>query len=188
MTDKAAGKRYTYLTPSSAQDLLLYFDQGWSEPADHLVRLRTPIKVETLTRARTVTASRRERRAELESKVAAGEKLTRGEAAGLGRLRKTDAAEAANPERADTRGPVTEVIPCREGNVTIVGGPPLRRPKAERNPNLLAGRNRLFGAKTAQPAKVFADAVEDEVARRLAAMGEATGGATQPAAPPTPGA
>ena len=181
LSDRAAGQRYTYLTPPTAQELLLYFDQGWSEPGEHTVRLRTPIKVEKLTNSTTRKQSRAERKAFLEAKQAAGEPMTRGENAALVRMVNRDAK--GYPEFPSNHGPISEVIPRREGNATVVGGRPMRRPDPK-HPNLLAGRNRLFGAKSARPAKVFAEALEDEVARRLASMGEASGGATRPAAPP----
>jgi hypothetical protein len=169
-TDKAAGQRYTYLTPNSAQELLLYFDQGWSEPAEHSVRLRTPIKVETVTKARTVKAQREARKIELQTKRDVGEKLTGPEKRSLGQMEKNDAR--GYPEPPHTPGPITEVIGRREGNATVVGGHPMRRPRPEQHPNLLGGHNRLFGAKTARPARVFAEAVDDEVKRRLAAAME----------------
>jgi hypothetical protein len=168
MTDKAAGQRYTYLTPNSAQELLLHFDQGWSEPEEHTVRLRVPVKVETVTKARTAKAQREVRKTELQAKRDAGEKLTRGESTALGRMVNEDAR--GYPERPHARGPIAEVIGRREGNATVIGGSPLRRPRPEKHPNLLGGHNRLFGAKSARPAKVFAEAVEDAVQRRLAEM------------------
>ena len=93
VSDRKAGMRYTYLTPPAAQHLLLSFDQGWPQPIEEVV-VRRAVKVTPITRAKhgpsstTAAAARREvRKAELEAKAAAGEKLTRGEAIALGRLR-----------------------------------------------------------------------------------------------------
>jgi hypothetical protein len=182
VSDKTTGERYTYLTPRSAQDLLLSFDQGWAEPEDHTVRLRTPIKVEKITRSRVRTTERAERKAVLTAKRDAGVQLSGRDRQSLTKLERTD--EQRPEVLPHTRGPISEVIslPGDEAGIsTIVGGPPLPRPKG--NPNLLGGRNRLFGAKTARPAEVFQRAVDQAVADRLAAGGREAG-ATQNPGPP----
>jgi hypothetical protein len=166
LSDKAAGRRYTYLTPETARNLLLYFDQGWSQPGEHTVRLKTPVKAVKLTRSRPAKAARQERLATLQAKRDSGETLTGTERRALTNMETADAAGYA--ELPHTTGPITDVIRRREGNHTVVGGSPL--PAKRPHPNMLAGRNRIYGAKTAQPAKVFVEAVEVEVQRRLAAM------------------
>jgi hypothetical protein len=174
ISDKNAGQRYTYLTPAAARDLLTYFDQGWDEPSEHVFRLRSPIKVDKLTRAPVTAKAREARKAELQAKLDRGEQLTRRENQSLAKMAATDARQSE--PLPSTTGPIAEVIPRREGNATVVGGKPLPQPKG--NPNLLAGRNRIFGAKTAKPARAFAQAVEQAVAARLAEAG-AGGGAIQ---------
>jgi hypothetical protein len=53
-----------------------------------------------------------------------------------------------------------------DGNTrSVIGVTPPRRGKND-NANRLAGRTRLFGARRAQPAEAFREAVEQEVERR----------------------
>jgi hypothetical protein len=172
LSDKETGKRYSYLTPASARDLLLWFDQGWSYPSEHTVRLRTPVKVDVIKRDRPTTARRAERKSVLTAKREAGEPMSRAEKGALTVMEKEDALHEPRPH---TQGPITDVIPRREGNATVVGGKTLPRPP--KNPNLLAGRNRIFGAKTAKPAAMFEAAVEAALAERSAEAG--TEGATR---------
>lgn len=165
-SDREKGARYTWLTPSIGQHLLLSYDQGWSQPTDH-VRTGRPVKVTPIIRNKTGPYSvpareerRRERKAELEAKIERGEELTRGE--------KNALTVASKPlvdrKRPSTRGPAE--VTGTHRNTVVHGGHPLKQGAA--HPNLLRGRDRHFGAKMAQPAQAFAEAVEAAVEERLA--------------------
>lgn len=165
VSDRKDGKRYTYLTPSSAQHLLLSFDQGWPNPIDEVV-LKRAVVVTPITRARYGNNSKEERAAaraakiaELEAKVAAGEDLTRGEASALAKMR--NAKEA--PDRPSTTGPKEVKVTDNRG-VVVHGAAPKQ---GEPHPNLLRGSDRHFGAKLADPGIVFKQAVEEAVKQRL---------------------
>jgi hypothetical protein len=166
-SDNARGERYTYLTPPDAQHLLLAFDQGWSCPTDQ-VTIRRAVHVRPIKTQRKKTAdrvaARDERRAAVEAKVERGEPLTKSDKL---------VRAAANreplppPDRPTSHGPVEAVEQTSGGRITIVGGEsPITGP-ARTNPNLLHGHNRLFGARTAEPALAFTEAVEKAVAERL---------------------
>ena len=172
ITDPKAGLRYTYLTPEAAQQCLLAFDQGWRNPIDEVV-LKRAVQILPVTRNRTGPASAAgiaERRAmripELEAKAAAGT-ITRHEKVALTRLR--------NPkpvvERATSWGPpdVKVVEGGSSHGAVIFGGRP--RIQGEPHPNLLRGRDRDFGAKTARPGLAWEEAVtkaaQELVAERL---------------------
>jgi hypothetical protein len=60
-----------------------------------------------------------------------------------------------------------------DGDITtVIGGKPPRK-NPTKNPNLLAGRTRVYGARRAKPAQVFLDVVEAEVQRRVAELAAA---------------
>jgi hypothetical protein len=167
-TDRKRGERYIYLTPPTAQHVLLAFDQGWPNPADQLT-IKGAVQIVPVTRARTGPASiagqgekRAARRAELEAKQAAGETLTQHERASLTRVTKP----RKPAERPTTPGPA-EVTRQRGREVTVRGGKPIMQGAA--HPNLLRGQDRHFGAKLADPGVVFREAVDAAVAERLAA-------------------
>jgi len=171
-TDRAKGERYTWLTPDQAASLLLHFDQGWSQPSQHRVTLNGASHVTSVRGAnRQQTPDRRARLAELEAKEAGGE-LTGRERGTLTRMR-------AVPERPTSTGPVAEVVSdgADHGQPTVIGGDRMEV-GAAKNPNLLGSRRRVFGAKLATPDEAFRDAVEAEVARRLAEHAGPTGDAT----------
>ena len=153
-TDRKVGRRYTWLTPNSAQHLLLSFDQGWPKPIDQIL-LKRAVKVTPVIRSSTGTATREQRLAELEAKEAEGV-LTKREKASLTKMRK-------NPERPTSHGPADVKVDDNRGTV-VYGGEPI--PKAK-HPNLLHGRDRHFGAKLADPGKVFQQAVDAAVEERL---------------------
>jgi hypothetical protein len=180
-TDKERGERYVWLTPGSAQALLLAFDQGWKQSTDHIV-IRDAVQVTPLkTAGAKQRATRAQRRTQLEDKEASGATMTRREAQSLTTMRATDERHAAN-RTTHTRGPVTGVIDQRGGPATKIGGDAI--PTGRKHPNLLAGRNRHFGAKQAQPSAVFEEAVEQRVREQLAQQAdETTGGATLPDRP-----
>lgn len=166
-TDRDKGLRYTWLTPPIGQHLLLSFDQGWSQPTEH-VRTARPVKVTPVIRNKTGPHSvaareekRQARKAELEAKIENGEKLTRGEAIALSNVSKP----LADRKRPSTRGQA-EVVGRHHGETTVHGGHPI--PVGPPHPNLLRGRDRHFGAKMAQPAQAFSEAVEAAVEERLA--------------------
>jgi hypothetical protein len=145
-TDPKAGKRYTYLTPPAAQHCLLSFDQGWPVEGIVEIRLQRAVKIVPVTLSRPRAKSREERLQLLEAKEVDGT-LTRQEKAGLTRMRH-------NPgKKPSTEGPV-EVTP----DGTVVGGTPI--PQGPAHPNLLRGRNRIYGAKLADPGKAFQEAVQ----------------------------
>lgn len=170
ITDPAAGVRYIYLTPQAAQLTLLYFDQGWSQPAERTINLRNAVQVSPIRRQRTganspegVANRRAARLAELDAKEAAGETLSRDEKGARTRMRNA----AAPPERPATYG-ASEVV-IEDGQPIQVGGkrpPNPADPRRPKHPNLLAGRNRHFGAQLAKAGEAFDAAVEAEIRRR----------------------
>jgi hypothetical protein len=162
VSDQAAGLRYYYLTPPEAQHVLLFFDQGWPNPPGEVV-LRKPVKVLPITRARKSTRDRDARRAELEAKEARGEPLSRYEKSSLTNMRK----HAARPSRTGPAKMTHENI--------VVGGRPLIQSPA--NPNLLR-RNRIFGAKLAEPGVAFRKAVDEAVQLDREARESSTSGGT----------
>ena len=148
-SDKAAGKRYTYLTPRTAQVLLLDFDNGdraacqpfsfvlW-EPAQI-----TPLKASNRKRQAAYEVSVNEIRA----KEAAGQELTRGE-----KNRVTNADKRAAARRAKTYGArqVEFVAGKNEdgdpaGTVIVKGGHPIPIGALAHSP----GRRRVFGLRAA---------------------------------------
>lgn len=180
-TDRERGERYTWLTPGSAQHLLLSYDQGWKQSTDQ-IQLRDAVKITRMFTSNVKTRVRQERRAVLEAKESTGEPLTRRESQSLAKIRATD---QLRPEPLPTAaGPVREVRGLRAGNATVVGGRGLPKTQADKHPNLLAGRDRHFGAKLSQPGLAFQEAVEAAVAQHLASAGEADGGATDPSPHP----
>jgi hypothetical protein len=163
-SDRAKGERYVWLTPQPAQDVLLAFDQGWDRPSRHRITLNGAVKVTKIkARSKAQLSERRERLAKLEAKVKRGEDLSAGERQSLTKTRRV-------AERPVSTGPVTAIVEEGDQGITVVGGRPLRA-NPTKNPNLLAGRTRVFGARRARPAQVFEEMVEAEVARRLAAAG-----------------
>ena len=159
VTDAKRGLRYTYLTPASAQHCLLAYDQGWPNPIDEIV-LKRAVKITPVISGKQDTLAREARRIELEQKVADGEPLTRHEKRALTQVRK--------PSRPSARGPVdVHIRPNGEHPAAVIaGGDPL--PVGATHPNLLAGRDRFFGAKLADPGLAFNEAVEEAVQQRLA--------------------
>jgi len=163
VTDKTRGVKYIYLTPPKVGHLLTAFDQGWREEDLPIkIRVRNAVKIVNITRsasAKKIDATERaERLSYLEAKEKSGT-LTRMEKASLTRIRNRKPAI----ERPESGGPST-VATTDDGRHVIKGGKP---PKKARNPNLLHGRNRFFGAKTATPAKVFEAALKAEVKKAL---------------------
>lgn len=170
-SDRVRGERYTYITTPDAQTVLAGFDQGLPLRVDRLTIRRaafvTPI-IQTRSAAAAATDRSRAAMARLEAKKTTGGKLTAREETRLVRLRET--LEAART-RPTAPGPREAVRPEPTSSTnrtppTVVGGPHPRR--GGPNPNLLRGTDRHFGAKIADPGVVFRDAVEVEVARRLA--------------------
>ena len=160
VTDQKAGRRYIYLTPPSVSDTLLFFDQGWPEKTlPKRLRIRDLVRVTQLTRSASAVKSdaknRTKRLAELEAKVQTTE-LTSDEKRALTRLRKP-----YNPPIRPTK-PDKPISEGNDNNLVIHGGYESRR-DFRRNPNLLAGRTRHFGAKNAQPSEVFKKAVKEAV-------------------------
>jgi hypothetical protein len=161
-SNRERGERYLFLTPPSVGELLLAFDQGWPEESlPKKFRLTEPLRISPIIRTAKELKLAAEKRAtrltELEAKVQSGQILTRDENRSLTVLRNPKKA----PPRPTTYGPAkVEVI----GNDEIVHGRPVQQTKLARlNANLLAGRTRHFGAKTAQPSEVFKRAVNDAV-------------------------
>ncbi len=162
VTDKERGERYIYLTPASVGEMLLAFDQGWIEDEKLLPKkllIRKAVKIIPVTKSASMTKKTTEhqaaRLAELEAKEQKGGTLTDGEQRALGKLRNRKQAT----DRPITYGPSkVEVI---GKDVVVRGGVPPKHHK--HNPNLLHGRTRHFGAKTAQPSEVFKRAVKEAV-------------------------
>lgn len=166
VSDRAEGVRFTYLTPPSAQHILLAFDQGWKNPVESLV-VKRAVMITPITRPRDGSPYRKaraedraERLADLEAKEAGGD-LNVVERRALTRMRNNPPP----PQRPTGPGPAT-IHRDREHRVVVVGGPPMR--VGPDHPNLLRGTDRHFGAKLADPGEVFNDAVEAAVAERLA--------------------
>jgi hypothetical protein len=168
-SNREAGQRYTYITPKSAQHLLLSFDQGWRQLASKIT-LRNAVKVEPITRSpkekRDIAARRETRKAEIETKIEQGEELTRGEKTAYTRI--TNALAHPAPERPSSKGPV-KVKGRHHGETVTYGGRgiPLGKP----HPNLLRSTDRHYGAKEADPGVVFKEAldagIEAAIAERL---------------------
>lgn len=163
VSDRAKGERYTYLTPPAAQHVLLAFDQGWPNPSEQLT-IQRAVKITPITRSKQQVAERTERLEDLRLKQSAGRELTRAEHAALTRMERNP-----NPEPPAAKGP-SEVLQHGRGPV-VRGGNPM--PQGPTHPNLLRGRDRIFGAKMADPGKAFTEAVEaavsDELAKRTSA-------------------
>jgi hypothetical protein len=161
MTDKQRGYRYLYLTPPSAAELILAFDQGWPiESFPRKLRVRTLVKVIPMTisasMAKRSAQRKTERLAKLQAKVESGETLTDGENRALGKLR----TPRENMKRPTSYGPTgPEVI----GDEIVARGGPLKVKYEKYDTNLLRERDRHFAAKVAQPSEVFKQAVEEAV-------------------------
>lgn len=155
-TDRKLGLRYTYLTPTTAQMLLLGFDQGWPQSTES-VRIMRAVKVQPVVVEPRRAAARAERRAELEAKVAAGDELTQPEKASLKRLR-------TSPARPTKRG--RSQVKAGAGHRVVHGGTPI--PQGPAHPNLLRGRDRHYGAKVSKPGTAWENAVAEAVAERVA--------------------
>lgn len=158
VSERKTGKRFTYLTPPSAQHLLLSFDQGWPQSTERIM-IKRAVKITPIRTASSRKKIKREaRKAELEAKVAAGEPLTRSERASLTKLQK----ELDRPV-----GQVPAEVKVTDNRGTVVyGGQEI--PQGPAHPNLLRGRDRHFGAKLADPGDAFREAVDAAVAERLA--------------------
>jgi hypothetical protein len=164
VTDPEKGERYTYLTPPSVGQTLLFFDQGWPEKSlPKKLRVRNLVRITPITISASsakATAERKVKRlAELEEKEQGGLSLTSEEKRSLTRLQKPSVVR-----------PTTEGKPIVEGeepNIVIRGGRERGHEGKKKNPNLLAGRTRHFGAKLAEPGEVFKGAVKEE-AEKLA--------------------
>lgn len=165
VTDAERGERYIYLTPPAAQHVLLSFDQGWPNPTEQLT-IRRAVKIDPIINKKNSPSQverrrrRDERRAQVQAKRDAGERLSKGDKLVLARA---ESDSPPSPDRPRSSGP-REVI-VSGGNVTIRGG--RRMAPGQEHPNLLRGRNRHFGAKMADPGEAFNAAVEAEVSARL---------------------
>jgi len=156
VTDRDAGLRFTYLTPPTAQHLLLSYDQGWPLAIDR-VHVRRAVKIVPIRESSTKRAANRDaRRAELEAKVADGT-ATPHERGTLTRMRR-------QPKRE--HGDVRAQVKAGEHGAVVFGGRNL--PRGAAHPNLLRGTDRHFGAKLADPGDAFREAVDQAVAERLA--------------------
>ena len=152
VSDKDAGLRFVFLTPPAAQHLLLSFDQGWPNPTERVI-LKRPVRVLPIKSNGTTgtSAYRATRVAELEANVAAGT-ATKADRGALTILQK-------HPDRPATGGPAE----LTRAGVVVGGRAPVRTPD---HPNLLRGRNRIFGAKLADPGVAFREAVDAAVRER----------------------
>lgn len=154
-TDRARGLRFTWLTPAAAQHVLLSFDQGWPNPIEHIL-ITHAVKIDRIVaESRSRRLAREERLAKLREKRDSGETLTSHEKTALTQMEQS-------PHRSTSEGP-TEVV--MSGRTPVIhGGKPI--PQGPAHPNLLRGRNRIFGAKLADPGRAFEAAVNAEVAKR----------------------
>jgi hypothetical protein len=166
VTDRESGERGTYLTPPSVGQTLLYYDQGWDEKKlPKKLRIRDLVRVTPITRSesskKSYAALKLARLAQLESKEASGTELTP--------IEKTSLTKMRNPKFTPIR-PKNEGKGKAEGSerdLIIRGGRDRAVEGSKKNPNLLAGRTRHFGAKLAEPSQVFKEAVEKETAKRV---------------------
>lgn len=163
VTDKERGVRFIYLTPQPVQEALLFFDQGIHEESlPKKLIIRQVAKIVPITRSASmirITAQQREiRRAELEDKEQKGETLTNFEKRSLSKLR--------NPKESTPR-PVSHgpgaIVEGPDDSMIRVGRVGIGSKTLKTNPNLLAGRNRHFGAKTAVPSEVYKKQLEADV-------------------------
>jgi hypothetical protein len=165
-SDPEAGEKYIILTPDSAAESLLYFDQGWEEKLPKKIRLRTPVRVMPMTRSASNVKRdaqyRARRTAELEAKEASGEELTAHEKGALTLMRKPK----KTVKRATTEG---KTVVEGEGPDLVIRGGRGIVPDSERNPNLLGGRDRHFGGKKLKPSEAVMQVVKQEVEAALAA-------------------
>lgn len=166
VTDPETGEKGTYLTPPSVGQTLLYYDQGWDEKKlPKKLRIRDLVRVTPITRSTSSKKARESKRlkrlAELESKEASGVELTRDENRSLTILRNP----TPTPDRPTSEG--KGKAEGSERNLIIRGGRDKAVEASTKNPNLLAGRTRHFGAKLAEPSQVFKEAVEKETAKRV---------------------
>lgn len=159
-TDRDRGERYIYLTPPSAQHILLAFDQGWRHPVERVLIKRAVQIVPVTAPSGPKKVARAWRLAYLEKQEEAGA-LTHTERRALTRMRNNP-----NPEPPPSTGPAEARVEHRVGGVVIRGGQP--RVQGPNHPNLLRGRDRHFGAKLADPGQAFNEAVEQAVAARFA--------------------
>ena len=165
-SDRKHGLRYTYLTPATAQHVLLAFDQGWPQPVDHLT-VKRAVQIVPICRPKTgpvspaaIAERRAEKLAEYEERIANGEELSRGEKAAVTRLRNPKPA----PERPSSTGRAR--VNAGHDGLVVSGGRP--RVVGAAHPNLLRGRNRHYGAQMADPGVAFREAVDAAVAKRMA--------------------
>lgn len=165
-TDRALGVRYTWLTPTPGQHILLAYDQGWPHVVEEF-QIRRAVKINPVRRGES-EAKKVERRtarvAELQAKEHAGT-LTSRERRSLRELRTRIPAASRRPT---ANGP-SEARVGSDGHVTVYGGEPI--PLGPAHPNLLRGRDRHFGARLADPGLAFREAVNAEVAIRLEQQG-----------------
>jgi hypothetical protein len=160
-SDREKGVRYVYLTPRVAQALLLDFDQGEREYCQPLTfRLTTPAQIIPITTKKNAPSSRAERdaarvkretiRAQIETKIAAGEALTSDEKRRVAAYKTNDAKAAqraaAAPERPTRTGPRVVVgVDTTTDEAFVEGGQaPLLGALAHGQ-----GRVRRFGVKAA---------------------------------------
>lgn len=168
VSDKKIGYRFIYLTPDDSQLALLFFDQGWDRQPGQLI-IKGAVQILPMKSSggrRTSPEARAARIAELEAKQAAGT-ATRPERAALTNMKRT-------PDRPRSSGKAK--VTFDNGKPTVRGGKPRTTGRGHPgHPNLLAGRNRHFGAKLADPGIAFREAVDKAVAERLAEPGPAEG-------------
>lgn len=167
VTDKERGVRYTYLTPPAVQEALYMFDQGIRETAlpkklviKQVVKI-TPI-IRSVANLKLRTQQRAARIAELEAKEKGGE-LTSDEKRNLSKLR----TRKEPPARPTSYGKPKDVGTDKQP-VILGGAPEMSARKRKQNPNLLAGRNRIFCMKSAKPHEVYRKQLETEVASEVA--------------------
>lgn len=155
VTDQQKGERYIYLTPATAQYFLLALDQGWRYPNQSLT-LKAAVQILPVITTTARKTRNETRRVELEALEAAGT-VTAKQKTALTKLRRT--------ERPTARGRA-DVKDAGDSHAAVVrGGPP--RVQGPAHPNLLRGRDRYFGAKTAEPSRVFTEAVEEALRARM---------------------
>jgi hypothetical protein len=155
-TDKEAGERYTYLTPPDAQHVLLAFDQGWPNPTQELT-IRAAVHIRPIFGSPKRAEDRAERLSKIQEKVDRGEDLTSHEKTTFTKATSKPAprpSTAGSPELVEVPGQRAVVV---GGSSPMMGAP---------HPNLLRGRNRIFGAKLADPGKAFNEAVEAALKQR----------------------
>ena len=171
VTDPVAGKRCIYLTPAPVGQILLHFDQGVTEQSlPKKLRIAQLVRMNPITRSASMVRIEKERRikrvAELEAKEQSGQELSREEKSALTRMRRFK----AGPVRPVTFGPTK--VEGEGENIIIHGGAPTAFKGMRKNPQLLGGAHRHFGAKKLDASQIYKEQLRQEIDAQREAIRE----------------